>query len=219
MLYRFTGSSDGANPAAGVIADKEGALYGTTVLGGNNCPYVSCGTVFKLTPPATGQTTWRETVLYSFTGGSDGYAPVAGLIFDNQGALYGTTYYGGNNCTYGSCGTVFKLTLPRKGQTAWTETVLYKFCSQPGCSDGANVYASLIADRDGALYGATIGGGSGCPQSGGCGTVFKLTRPTTGQTPWTETVLYSFTGGPSDGRAPRGCPGRRQPGRAVQHNV
>ena len=74
-----------------------------------------------------------ETVLYRFQGGSDGGYPYAGLIADEQGALYGTTI----GFASGGYGTVFKLTPPAKDQTAWTETVLYRFCSQPSCSDGA----------------------------------------------------------------------------------
>ena len=95
------------------------------------------------------------------------------------------------------CGTVFKLTPPAKGQTAWTETVLYSFCSQPSCSDGVNPYAGLIADKEGALYGTTLA--AGVAQLGG--TVFKLAPPAKGQTAWTETVLYRFSGG-SDGADP-----------------
>ena len=90
----------------------------------------SGGTVFKLTPPAKGQTTWTETVLYRFCsqpGGSDGANPSAGLIADKEGALYGTTAC---RRELAGCGTVFKLTPPAKGQTAWTETVLYSFYSQ-----------------------------------------------------------------------------------------
>jgi uncharacterized repeat protein (TIGR03803 family) len=107
-----------------------------------------------------------ETVLYRFTGGSDGANPIAGLIADNTGALYGTTQGGGT----GNAGTVFKLTPPAKGQTAWTETVLYNFCSQPSCSDGLSPQTGLIADERGTLYGTTLSGGSS-----GAGTVFKLT--------------------------------------------
>jgi uncharacterized repeat protein (TIGR03803 family) len=186
VLYSFTGGRDGAGLLAGLIADNQGTLYGTTQYGGT----ASLGTVFKLTPPANGQSAWTETVLYSFTGGSDGGLPYAGLIADNQGALYGTTHGAVLN---NSLGTVFKLTPPANGQSAWTETVLYSFCNHPqppGCSDGFAPEAGLIADNQGALYGTTLGG-----------TVFKLTPPAKGQTTWTETVLYSFTGG-SDGGAP-----------------
>jgi uncharacterized repeat protein (TIGR03803 family) len=182
VLHSFAGGSDGADPEAGLIADEQGALYGTTFAGGSS----NNGTVFKLTPHANGRTDWTKAVLYSFCSQpscSDGAVPIAGLIADDSGALYGTTSGGGA----GSNGTVFKLTPP-----AWTETVLYNFCSQPSCSDGVGPVAGLIADKSGALYGTTHAGGSS-----GNGTVFKLTPPA-----WTETVLYSFLGG-SDGGAPR----------------
>src|ERR1700730_7253100 len=107
-----------------------------------------------------------ETVLHSFTG-SDGRLPVASLIADRAGNLYGTTIYGGGSRN----GVVFKLT------PDGTETVLYSFCSQPSCTDGANPGAGLIADHAGNLYGTTFGGGgsgSGCGSLLGCGVVFKL---------------------------------------------
>jgi len=176
VLHSFTGGSDGANPQANLIADNQGALYGTTVSGGMASGSLgNAGTVFKLTPPAKGQAAWKETVLYSFTGGSDGLNPYAGLIADNHGALYGTTGLGGN----GNAGTVFKLTPPAKGQAPWKETVLYLFCSQGGCSDGAEPIAGLIADNQSALYGTTLIGGNGH-----AGTVFKLTPPAKGQAAW-----------------------------------
>ena len=213
VLYRFTGGSpggcDGSEPLAGLIADKEGALYGTTQFGGGTginsgitCGG-NCGTVFKLTPPAKGQTTWKETVLYRFTGGSDGIEPLAGLIADEEGALYGTTQFGGGTGNGGiGFGTVFKLTPPAKGQTAWKETVLYRFTGgSPGGSDGDEPRAGLLADKEGALYGTTQSGGGTINCNGNCGTVFKLTPPAKGQTAWKETVLYRFTGG-SDGFEP-----------------
>ena len=93
--------------------------------------------------------------------------PYAGLIADEEGALYGTTGNGGINF-----GTVFKLTPPANGQTTWTETVLYRFCSQPSCSDGGLPLAGLIFDKEGVLYGTTFGGGSSGLVGG---TVFKMT--------------------------------------------
>ena len=209
VLYTFCSLSncnDGAAPHAGLIADKEGALYGTTGSGGSGCPYITsgCGTVFKLTPPAKGQSNWTETVLYSFSG-SDGAYPGAGLIADEGGALYGTTSGGGTGNFIVNAGTVFKLTPPAKGQSKWTETLLYSFCSLSNCSDGWRPAAGLIADEQGVLYGTTALGGTGvgvggssCPS--GCGTVFKL-APTKGQTVWTPTVLYRFSG--SDGASPQ----------------
>ena len=204
VLYSFEGGSDGGDPMAGLLADKRGALYGTTRGTSPDCvSNITCGTVFKLTPPAKYHTDWTEAVIYQFCSlpdCSDGGGPLAGLIADRQGALYGTTSGGGAT----GHGTVFKLTPPAKYQTVWTETVLYNFCSLPNCSDGDGPFrASLFADRQGALYGTTIGGGTG--QLDG-GTVFMLTPPSQGQTEWTETVLYSFCSLPncSDGKGPLG---------------
>jgi uncharacterized repeat protein (TIGR03803 family) len=173
VLYSFTGVPDGGNPHAGLIADMEGNLYGTTYAGGagDHCNSgVGCGTVFEI--DATG----HETVLYSFCseGGqncTDGQVPQAGVIRDGAGNLYGTTRIGGAN----SGGTVFKL------DSAGHETVLYSFCSVANCADGSNPVAGLIQDADGNLYGASEGGGAH-----GGGTVFKL--DSSGH----ETVLYSF---------------------------
>ncbi len=112
--------------------------------------------VFKVTPTGT------ETVLYSFTGGSDGAHPFAGLIADSSGNLYGTTENGGVPVN----GVAFKLS------PSGTETVLHTFAGRP--SDGENPVAGLIADRSGNLYGTTqFGGGTGC-RGPGCGVVFKL---------------------------------------------
>ena len=207
VLYSFcslSNCSDGAQPN-GLIFDKDGALYGSASLGGSiTCGTGSgCGTVFKLIPPAKGQSNWKEAVLYSFAGGSNGAFPLAALIFDDEGALVSTTVSGGVGCASGQvagCGTVFKLTPPAKGQSNWKETVLYTFCSLPGCSDGAGPAAGLIADRRGVLFGTAQSGGIGCPQNSGCGIVFKLTPPAKGQTAWKETALYRFSG--TDGANP-----------------
>ena len=181
----------GANPYGGLLADSAGNLYGTTSLGGQSgkaCGSDYCGTVvYKLAPPAAGQTTWTETVLASFEG-TQGADPNAALIADSAGNLYGTTTYGGAS----GAGTVFKLTPPAAGQTAWTESVLVSFNE----TNGALPFAGLIADRAGNLYGTTEAGGAS-----GAGTVFKLTPPAEGQTAWTETVLLSFNG--TDGEGPR----------------
>jgi len=114
VLHKFHGGTDGANPHAGVISDSQGVLYGTTSLGGGTGCVASlgCGTVFKLTPPATGQTKWTKEILYRFQGGSDGEDPEAGLILDSKGALYGTTAAGGGES---GLGMVFKLKGTRNG--------------------------------------------------------------------------------------------------------
>jgi uncharacterized repeat protein (TIGR03803 family) len=172
VLYSFAGVKDGANPFAGLVRDDTGNLYGTTEYGGtfNN------GTVFVLSTSGT------ETVLYSFTGGADGSQPLAGLVRDSAGNLYGTTVQGGNmagSCAANAgCGTVFRVNPTGK------ETVLHSFTYAP---DGAAPYAgSLIRDASGNLYGTTYDGGAARSRSG---TVFKVGRS------GAEKVLYCFVGG------------------------
>ena len=176
MLYSFTGGADGANPQAGLIRDFRGNLYGTTISGGNRVCGAApdCGVVFKLSP------TGEETVIYAFTGGADGGIPLAGLIKDAKGNLYGTTSVGGDlKC---SCGTVFVI------DTAGKERVLHSFT---GGNDGSMPFAGLARDVEGNFYGTTFYGG---PSN--LGTVFKV------DSGGNETVLYSFTGIP-DGASPR----------------
>jgi uncharacterized repeat protein (TIGR03803 family) len=193
VLYSFTGGADGSSPQAGLIFDAAGNLYGTTVGGGDwdNCGS-GCGVVFKLAPNPDG--TWTYSVLYSFTG-ADGGGPVAGLIFDAAGNLYGTADVGGNirDCIVG-CGVVFKLAPNPDG--TWTESVLYSFT---GGADGRFVKAGLIFDAAGNLYGTTAFGGDMQDCGGGCGVVFMLAPNPDGT--WTYSVLYSFTGG-ADGGGP-----------------
>ena len=187
-LYRFTGGAAGWAPNA-LIFDQAGSLYGMTSVGGliGDCHLTnngSCGVVFKLTPNPNGS--WTESVLHSFTGGADGGAPFAGLIFDQAGNLYGTTNQGGNGY-----GVVFELTQNPDG--SWTENVLHTFCSLTNCDDGRYAEAGLIFDTAGNLYGTTVQGGGSSYCSGGCGVVFKLTSNPDGS--WTESVLHSLMGG------------------------
>jgi uncharacterized repeat protein (TIGR03803 family) len=179
-VYTFNGGmTDGAYPEAALIYDS-GNFYGTTYGGGP----AGVGAVFKINA-ATGS----ESVLYFFTGGSDGGGPAAPLI-SHRGNLYGTTVYGGANhayyCTTGltGCGTVFMV-----NQSTGAETALHSFTSQ---SDGAYPSSGLIY-QGGNLYGSTIGGYGGSVT----GTIYKI-NPSTG----TETVLHSFTG--ADGASPQG---------------
>ncbi|MBZ5596909.1 MAG: hypothetical protein LAN83_01190 [Acidobacteriia bacterium] len=168
VLYSFEdGNSDGANPIGGLIFDSGGNLYGTTDYGGTN----NFGTVFELRHSSGG---WTESVLYRFTGGSDGGNPVGGVVLDHEGNLYGTTYGGG--ASFG--GTVFELT---PGSAGWTESALYSFT---GSIDGSGPSAGLVLDGQGNLYGTTHYGGAHT-----FGNVFELT-PTSGG--WTETVLFNF---------------------------
>ncbi len=181
VLLNFSGT-DGSNPVVGLIFDAAGNLYGTTGRGGA----YGYGTVFELTPNGSGG--WTETVLYNFcsqTNCTDGAIPSASLILDAAGNLYGTTWAGGTGsatfCTAPgpNCGTVFELT------PSGEETVLYNFCSQTNCTDGANPSASLIFDGAGNLYGTTQNGGTYSS-----GTVFGLTPIGGGN--WAETVIHSF---------------------------
>jgi uncharacterized repeat protein (TIGR03803 family) len=171
-LASFNGT-DGSNPYAGLVQATNGDLYGTTVAGGA----YNDGTVFKITPSGT------LTTLYSFcsqAGCTDGaYPSAAALVQATNGDLYGTTEY--------SEGTVFKIT------PSGTLTTLYSFCSQSGCTDGANPIAGLVQATNGDLYGTTSEGGAY-----GGGTVFKITPS------GTLTTLYSFCSqaGCTDGAYP-----------------
>jgi len=215
FLYKFQGGSDGAFPSNGLIMDKQGNFYGTTLAGGSeNCSY-GCGTIFELAANGT------QKILYYFQGGSDGSSP-SGLLRDDKGNLYGTTSDGGAS-NYGTIfelspggtkqilyafqdgadgaypssplmrdkagslfgvaagggvskeGTIFKLA--REGSLS----VLYSFCSKAGCADGSTPQGALLRDTAGNFYGTTYNGGTV-----GSGTVFKLSA--SGQ----ESVLYSF---------------------------
>jgi uncharacterized repeat protein (TIGR03803 family) len=179
-LYSFTGGADGGQSQGGVIFDNAGNLYGTTYFGGT----YNAGTVFELSPS---NGSWNETVLYSFTGGSDGAYPMAGLTFCH-GNLYGTTLEGG-----GGRGVVFELALTNE----WKQSVIYNFSAQ---GDGEEPYGGLTCDAAGALYGTTYTGGIY-----GGGTVFKLTQIAASSTKgkWSETVLHSFGKG-NDGMNPQG---------------
>lgn len=180
VLHELKGPRGGQLPRAGLVRDSGGNLYGTTSKGGK----YGWGLVFKV--DASGQ----ETELYSFTGGADGGNPMAGVILDSAGNIYGTTYNGGPGggaCYGGYCGVVFKL------DASGHESVLHSFT---GGMDGASPVAGVALDSAGNLYGITSQGGGGACFDG-CGVIFKLAA--TGQ----ETVLYSFTGG-ADGGSPAG---------------
>jgi uncharacterized repeat protein (TIGR03803 family) len=129
--------------------DSAGNLYGTTYSGGAN----NLGTVFQVTPAGV------LTVLYSFTGGTDGQQPYAGLVADSGGNLYGTTSFGGNN----NAGSLFRITM------AGAFTNLYTFNGSTGSVDGQQSQGGLVIDSAGNIYGTTTAGGA----TGG-GTVYKL---------------------------------------------
>lgn len=162
VLHSFRGGVLGEHPNARLVMDAKGAVYGTA-RGGRS----GKGVIFRLRPPAAGETQWTESVLYTFTGGVDGEDPENELVCDSYGALYGT-----------SRGRIFKLTPPASGIGSWNLAVI----------GGGSPVAALIFDPSGALYG--IDSGSQWQQ------VFKLSRPAPGQTAWTRTNIFEmFTSG------------------------
>jgi len=196
VLYSFctqSGCTDGHRPHAGLVLDKSGNLYGTTYQGGANGE----GTVFEVSPSGA------ETVLHSFCtqpGCTDGYHPLAGLVLDTSGNLYGTTYDGGAH----GAGTVFEVS------PSGAETVLYSFCTQPGCRDGYYPHADLVMDTNGNLYGTTqfdgAHGGARCLRSARAGpkpcfTAFAPNRAArmapTLERAWSWTRRGTFTGRPT----------------------
>ena len=182
MPWSFGSAGDGLAPQAGLIKANN-KLYGTTVGGGA----YGWGTVFDLTPPASGQTRWSESLLWSFGGARDGILPEAGLIGVN-GKLYGTSSQGGPN----GGGIVFGLAPPAPGQTQWSESRPWRLGS--GAGDGIAPQGGLL-EMNGKLYGTTEYGANGT------GTVFELAPPASGQTQWSKSVLWNF-GGTGDGSNP-----------------
>ncbi len=155
VLHAFTGAADGANPVgSGLSIDRAGNLYGGTGDGGlqgSQClGGLTCGTIFKLTRRSSG---WTFDTLYSFHG-SDGATPDAPLVFGPDGAIYGTTFYGGTGCSNG-CGIVLRLQPPptfcASVSCPWTQTVLYQFT---GDDDGSEPgFGALSFDPAGNTYG------------------------------------------------------------------
>ena len=191
----FPGCTDGANPGGAFVADPQGNLYGTVLVGGAN----DLGAVYELTPPPGGSGVWTDTLLYSFCSQgppcADGESPQTGVIRDANGNLYGTTLTGGSRSNEG---TVFEVSPPQGGHGPWTETVLYAFCTSGTCTDGNQPLGGLTFDSHGNLYGTTTGGG---PH--GQGVVFELSPSGGGQ--WAYNILYGFCAqqGCADGRTPQ----------------
>ena len=184
VLYSFTGQNgDGWFPYSGLLMAGPGTFYGTTTYGGDRG---GDGTIFKLFKSGG---VWKLKIIYSFAGGNDGYEPWGTLIRDKNGALYGTTKFGGATDE----GTVFMLS---RSAGKWTETTLHEFDSFN--EDGANPIAGLRWGPSGTLYGTTSEGGT--PGYPGVGIVFELTQ--SGGV-WNETILHSFEGD-SDGSYPQG---------------
>lgn len=204
-LWTFTGGkNDGEFPAASLLRDKAGNLYGATLEGGASVGPGNIhgdGTVFKVTPPATAGGAWTESLLWSFgVGGSssDGTSPMGNLIMDGNGNLYGTTVGGGPTSKgLAGLGTVFELLPPGVAGGNWTEAILHTFT---GGRDGSGPLTGLTIDKKGDLYGTTPAGGAYQSGSSG-GIVFELSPPATAGGAWTKKTLWNFGAG-TDGAAP-----------------
>lgn len=200
VLHYFSGP-DGAVPLGVLTLDNEGNLYGTTQFGGlinQNCNInLGCGTVFKL---ARAGSDWELSSLHKFLGQSDGAAPTAGVVFGQDGDLYGTTPWAYvAPPTFNDRGTVYKLS-PGDCEIscAWIHTVLHRFQTFQGGDNPSS--GSLVFDREGNMYGTTMEGGPDCTGGQPCGIVYELTP--SGDS-WTYQIVYSFTGG-ADGDEPIG---------------
>jgi len=184
VLYDFTGGTDAGGPISPLLLDASGNLHGTTTAGGAR----GGGTVFELTPGADG---WTLITLYSFCNqqGCIGL-PSSGVVMDPAGSLYTTS---------GEIDAAFGISLV---SGHWKETTLHRFCAKgPPCPGGIDPFAGLILDSSGNLYGTTsYGGGEGCVEEGGCGTVYELTPEAGGK--WKETILHRFDNSGKDGSTP-----------------
>jgi hypothetical protein len=193
-LHVFTGA-DGIWPAAGLLLDQSGNLFGTTYYGGTSqaCLGLGCGVVFELSPDSDGH--WTETTLYSFSGGVDGQSPTS-IVLGPSGSLLGTTVFGGasTNCGTNGCGVLYQVLKGSNGQ--WQERVLSSFV---GGVSGQNP-VGIVENSSGVIYGAASGGVVEDACAGNyCGTLFRFTQ-TSGV--WKETVLHTFHG--NDGANPNG---------------
>jgi len=176
-IYRFANVADGFGPL-GLVADEEGDLYGTTDLGGpnTNC-YQGCGTTFELSPPSTPGGKWTKTTIHAFNAdGVDGYQPTPSILLDNEGNIFGTTYFGGAH----NAGMIYELVPPIEPNEPWNEYILFSF--QYGGTN-PNIAGALLQTETG-FYATTFAGGSA-----GGGTLLAMTQK---RGSLSETVLHSF---------------------------
>jgi uncharacterized repeat protein (TIGR03803 family) len=195
LLYELQSGSNGSAIQGDLVLDAEGNLYGATEEGGDlSCDNgYGCGTVFQLERPTKKNGKWNYKVLYAFIGQPDGMQPFAGVTFDQEGNLWGTTSEGGSN----GWGTVYRMKPPKKKGQQWTEKVIYSFNEYN--DDIISPEGPVAFDSSGNLYGTTpLGGDPNCQAGLGCGVVFELSTPT-----WTYQTLYEFQGG-DDGINPQG---------------
>jgi uncharacterized repeat protein (TIGR03803 family) len=194
VLYTFTGGVDGGNPLGSLVFDPAGHAYSTVSSGGAN----GLGGVFELAPPAQNDAgkAWREKVLYSFEGGSDGAIPFGNVLFDAAGNLWGTTSIGGTahiGCPpIKGCGTIYALT--PTGDGGWKERIVHRFSD--AFKDGSIPRAGLVADAAGNLYGTTYEGGDTLACNGdGCGMVYELEFASTNHYTYKKLVDFNVNNG------------------------
>lgn len=176
LIYSFGGGADGEYTDTELVRAQDGNLYGTSVQGGA----FGSGTVFQVTPAGV------HTVLYNFTGGTDGGEPYKGVTLDADGTIYGTAVTGGGGSCEGGCGVIFKLA---RVNGSWTQTVIHQFS---GGNDGSGIGSPVAFDAQGNLYGTTPTGGAF-----GAGVVFQLRPEANGH--WELRVIHAFTGGADGG--------------------
>jgi uncharacterized repeat protein (TIGR03803 family) len=185
-IYSFT-LHESFWPKGGLVEDASGNLYGTTVGGGT----YGTGTVYQLSPPAKGSTTWKKTVLYDFQPwGITGYTPSSELTIDSAGNLYGVTWAGGDGRCH--CGVLYELVPPKTTGAPWTHFVLHAFTNTSNDGRLPNAAAVLSSNK---IYGVT--------QQGGLydsGIVYQFVP---GKSGGTYSVLYSF-GANNDASWPNG---------------
>ncbi len=185
LLYRFNGIEgtevgDGANPNSGFVIDDSGTIYGTTQIGGFNCPHNSnngCGTVFQLSPPQNPNEDWKEIVIHRFNPMLDGGEPLAGIVADEQGNLYGTT----------SANTVFRLSPSSPKLGLWSETLIHVFTN----TEGGHSPEGMLLFIGTTLCGTTNGSAGDTSR----GSAYCMSPTTPGA--WAFDSLYTFSGPPA----------------------
>jgi uncharacterized repeat protein (TIGR03803 family) len=180
VLYEFQGAGDGAGPACTLVRDKYGNLYGTSTYYGAPDGAI----VWELSQPAQPGGSWTFTTIYSMADVSLGnpYFNEGNLTIDQDGNLYGTTVYVGDDCSPPACGTVYEVSPSQHSGGSWTGRIIYAF---PGGSDGANFATGLIMDKKGDLYGAAW--------TGSTAIAYQLVPPSQPEGVWTENTLFSFS--------------------------
>jgi hypothetical protein len=180
LIYAFQGKNDGAYPRGGLLLEPGGGLYGTAAYGGANCYNTDgCGTVFKLVPPDPLIPSWTISILHTFNYNypDNGQYPLGTLVFGADGAIYGTTQYGGTPTSAPNgpcgflqrCGTIFKLT---GSGVSWAWQQIHAFCTaDSGCPVGAYPTAGLVLSGN-SLYGTTSYNADG--EACDCGGIFRI---------------------------------------------